>query len=65
MKQFLYILLLFPVISFGQTGRFTITGTVTNLKEGTQISLSDVNNPTDTIAKGKLVKGTLKTRMVY
>ena len=58
MKQFLYILLLFPVISFGQTGRFTITGTVTNLKEGTQISLSDVNNPTDTIAKGKLVKGT-------
>jgi peroxiredoxin len=57
MKQFIYILLLVPIISFGQTGRFTITGTVTNLSEGTQISLSDVNNPADTIAKAKLVKG--------
>jgi peroxiredoxin len=58
MKQILIALLLLPMISFAQTGRFTITGTVTNLPDGTEISLSDVNNPTDTISKGKLAKGT-------
>jgi peroxiredoxin len=57
MKQLLYVFLLVPIISFSQTGRFTITGTVSNLKDGTQISLSDVNNPADTLAKAKLVKG--------
>src|SRR6478735_6645911 len=57
MKQLLYVFLLFPMISFSQTGRFTITGTLSSLAKGTQISLSDVNNPTDTLAKAKLVKG--------
>jgi len=57
MNKFFLILLLLPSISYAQSGRFTIKGNVSNLKEGTRISLTDVNNPSDTVAKAKLVKG--------
>lgn len=65
MKHLLYILLLSPMFIRAQAGsekRFVITGQVSNLKDHSQISLSDVNNPADTLAKAQIEKGAFVLR---
>jgi peroxiredoxin len=60
MKKVLLILLLSPFAIFAQKAadkKFTIQATVTGLKDGSVVSLTDVNNPTDTVAKSIVKKG--------
>ncbi|MGK2863214.1 MAG: redoxin domain-containing protein [Chitinophagaceae bacterium] len=56
MKKSVLLLVVFPVIAFAQKG-LTVTGNVIGLKEGTRISITDVNRPGDTIAKARSGKG--------
>lgn len=56
MKKIFYLLLL-PALSFAQSKQLEVSGTITNIKDNTVVSLSDVNNPSDTIAKAKVSKG--------
>lgn len=65
MKRILLLILLTPF--FAEAQKLFVTGTITGLKEGAPVSLTDINNPSDTIAKGKAqaggviaLKGTLK-----
>jgi len=53
------ITLLIPAMSLSQQTRkqFSIVGKVAGLPENTVVSLSDVNNPTDTLSKSKVKKG--------
>lgn len=64
MKKLLYVFLFFPLGVVAQKGNiqaqqkgFVITGTVTGLAEKSKVSLTDMNNPTDTLAKGVVNKG--------
>ncbi|RYF99511.1 MAG: AhpC/TSA family protein, partial [Chitinophagaceae bacterium] len=47
------------------TAGFVITGKISGLKEKTLVSLTDINNPTDTLAKAKVTAGafTLKGKI--
>ncbi len=56
MKKCVLLLAVLPVIAFAQKG-LTITGNVIGLKEGTRISITDLNRPGDTIAKARSGKG--------
>ena len=65
MKRFLTIIFLAPLLATAQKN-LTVTAKITGLKEQSMVSLADINNPTDTIAKGFatkegfVLKGTLK-----
>ena len=52
MKPCVLLLAFLPVLATAQS-KLTITGKVKGIKEGELISLTDVNRPTDTLAKGK------------
>ncbi len=59
MKKFFLLVFLAPVFAFGQTKPatgFSISGTIKGLAENEIVTLTDANNPTDTLASGK-VKG--------
>ena len=56
MKRYLLLLLVFPAFAMAQN-KLTVTGKVKGIKEGTIVSLIDVNKPTDTIAKAKVKNG--------
>jgi peroxiredoxin len=56
MKSCVLLLCFLPVLAIAQN-KLTITGKVKGIKEGELITLTDVNRPTDTIAKAKLSKG--------
>jgi len=57
MKLFLAAILLSPVMCLAQnSGQFTITGHVQGLPENSGVCMTDVSNPTDTVAQSK-VKG--------
>ena len=56
MKRYLLLLLVFPAFAIAQN-KLTVTGKVKGIKEGTIVSLIDVNKPTDTIAKAKVKNG--------
>jgi peroxiredoxin len=58
MKQLMVVFLLFPVALLAQQKGFVITGTVTGLAEKARVTLTDLNKPTDTIARGVVNKGT-------
>ncbi|OQP52079.1 hypothetical protein A4H97_26055 [Niastella yeongjuensis] len=58
MKKLLAVLFLIPVAVMAQQKGFVITGTITGLAENSKISLVDMNKPTDTLAKGRVEKGT-------
>jgi peroxiredoxin len=60
MKSFLLALVSFPLFSMGQgaTGaKFVVTGKVDGLADQAVVFMTDVNNPTDTIAKSVAVNG--------
>ena len=52
MKRFLLLLLVLPAFTFAQTspGKFSLNATVSGLKDNSVVSLSDLNNPDDTLA---------------
>jgi peroxiredoxin len=69
MKRIFLLVFLTPFFVAAQK-TLVVTGTIAGLKEGTPVSLTDINNPSDTIAKGKvksgvvLLKGTMKEPML-
>src|SRR5688500_17835389 len=58
-KPYRLILMFFliPVGLLAQQKGFVITGTITGLADNTKVSLTDANNPSDTIAKADVTKG--------
>lgn len=56
MKRFFTIFLLVPFALSAQK-KFTITGNIQGLPEGTQVSLSDANRPDDTLSKSTVSNG--------
>ncbi|AEV96767.1 hypothetical protein A4D02_29445 [Niastella koreensis] len=58
MKKLIAGLFLLPVAVMAQQKGFVITGTITGLVENSKVSLVDMNKPADTLAKGKVAKGT-------
>ena len=56
MKSCVLALMLLPVLAVAQN-KLTVTGKLKGIKEGELISLTDVNRPTDTIAKTKVSNG--------
>lgn len=61
MKQLLVCILLIPIGLLGQTG-FVIKGSVTGLPEASKVTLTDVNNATDTLARGTVAKGAFELK---
>ena len=60
MKFSIALLLLLPVFASAQVkapGGFVISGAITGLADNTPVSVTDVNNPTDTLAKARALKG--------
>lgn len=60
MKLFFTLLLTLPVVVIAQQGgpaQFTLTGDVKGLPDNSRVSLTDVNNPTDTVATSKVKDG--------
>ncbi len=56
MKRLVVILALFPLLA-GAQKKLVITGKIKGLKDGTLVSISDVNRPADTLAKAKVKQG--------
>ncbi|HEY6505182.1 MAG TPA: TlpA disulfide reductase family protein [Chitinophagaceae bacterium] len=56
MKHIFLIVFLSPFFALAQK-TLSVTGTITGLKEGAPVVLTDINNGSDTIAKGKAQKG--------
>ena len=56
MKRFLAILLLVPFALSAQK-KFSISGSIDGLPDGSTVSLSDANKPEDTLAKASVQKG--------
>jgi peroxiredoxin len=61
MKRYVLILVLLPVFAVAQK-KLTLTGKMKGMKEGTLVSLTDVNKPADTIATGKVKNGVFVLR---
>ncbi|HTE23996.1 redoxin domain-containing protein [Flavitalea sp.] len=69
MKFLLAVLLSIPFFSIAQkipAGGFVITGSVNGLADKSRVTLTELNNPTDTLATGTVSKGTfiLKGKIV-
>jgi peroxiredoxin len=58
MKKLIAVLFLIPVAVMAQQKGFVITGTITGLPENSKVSLVDLNKNSDTLAKGRVTKGT-------
>ncbi len=56
MKKCVLVVAMFPLLALAQT-RLLITGKIQGIKDGTPVSLTDVNRPGDTIAKAVVKKG--------
>ena len=61
MKRCLLVLALVPVFAIAQN-KLTITGNLKGIKEGTLMSLTDINKPQDTISKATVRKGVFVLR---
>jgi peroxiredoxin len=70
MKQLLVCILLMPMGLLAQSG-FVIKGNVMGVPEASKVTLTDVNNATDTLARAKVdkgmfeLKGTIKEANLY
>jgi peroxiredoxin len=65
MKSFFVLIFLSPLLVLAQNSLF-VTGKITGVKERSLVSLTDINNPSDTIAKGLAGKDgvfTLKAKL--
>jgi hypothetical protein len=56
MKKFLPALLLFPLALSAQQ-KFVVSGNLQGLPDGSSVSISDINKPTDTLARGVVKSG--------
>lgn len=56
MKKFLPVVLLFPMALSAQE-KFVVSGNLQGLPEGSAVSISDINNPTDTLARSVVKSG--------
>ena len=56
MKQCVLLLAFIPVLAAAQN-KLNITGKIKGIKEGEPVSITDVNRPADTLAKGKVANG--------
>jgi peroxiredoxin len=61
MKQLLVGILLTPLGLLAQTG-FVIKGNVAGLPEASKVTLTDVNNATDTLARGTITNGAFELK---
>ena len=63
MKKWFALILLVPMFSLAQkqTG-FVINATITGLKDQTEVTLNDLNNPTDTIARTQVKNGSFSLK---
>lgn len=61
MKNFVFVLLLLPLLTFAQK-KMVVTGKVTGARENTLVTLTDVNRPLDTIAKARVKNGVFVLR---
>ena len=60
MKQWIVLILLIPAVAFAQNAgksEFVIKGSITGLPEKSVITLNDLNNPTDTVARAEVKNG--------
>ena len=57
-KFIVFVLLVAPLAMMAQTKGFTITGNVEGVSDNSKVTLTDVNNATDTLAKTVVNKGT-------
>jgi peroxiredoxin len=57
MKKLILVFLLIPVGLLAQQKGFVITGTITGLPDNSKVTLTDMNNATDTVAKATVQKG--------
>src|SRR3989442_172184 len=53
----IFITLSFPLGLLAQQKEFVITGTITGLADNSHVALTDLNKPTDTVAKAIVKKG--------
>src|ERR1044072_3137385 len=51
MKKILMVLGVVPILAMGQQNAFTVNGAISGIKNKSLVSLTDLNNPTDTLAK--------------
>jgi peroxiredoxin len=58
MKHWILAVLLIPMGLVAQQPGFVITGKVNGLPDSSWVSLSDLNKPTDTLARALVIKGT-------
>ena len=71
MKRFFSLLLIIPASVFAQQKGFVVTGSMTGLPEGSLVTLSDANNPQDTLARANVsknqfvLKGSVKDPNIY
>lgn len=56
-KSIVFVMLVAPMAILAQTKGFTISGTITGVPDNSKVSLTDLNKPTDTLAKAQVVKG--------
>jgi len=56
-KIFVFVLFLLPAGLMAQQKGFTITGTVTGVADKTKVTLTDLNNSTDTLARAEVKNG--------
>lgn len=61
MKLGVVLLAFFPVLASAQT-KLLVNGKIKGLKEGALVTITDVNRPTDTIAKAKVKNGVFVLR---
>lgn len=61
MKKFFTILLLFPLMLTAQK-KFSVSGNLPGLPDGSGVSLSNANSPTDTLAKGIVKNGAFELK---
>ncbi len=61
MKNLIVGLLLFPFV-LGAQDKFSIAGNVQGLPDGSSITISDINNPTDTLARSTVKGGVFELK---
>src|SRR3712207_2304712 len=57
MKLLITLICLLPLASLAQDKSFSINGNFTGVPDNTSVSVTDANNPADTLSTGKVLNG--------
>ena len=57
MRLIITLFCFLPLLSFAQDKNFSINGNIEGVPDNTNVSLTDANNPSDTLSTGKTTKG--------